>query len=93
MRQTTARQWYYVRRQQWHQIERGAFRTYLWEIIGCYEMTLVFLYAPFNRKNLTIFKNEWLAWPAATTSEDFIQMVVGAILVCRAQTSAHYSEQ
>ena len=76
MHQETQDQWYKSSHQQWHQIKRRAFRTYLWEIIGCYEMTLAFLYAPFNTRNLTIFRDEWLVWSWYTSREDFINNVV-----------------
>ena len=79
MHQNTQDQWHGTSRQQWHQIQRRAFRTHLWEIIGCYEMTLVFLHAPCNRKNLTIFKNEWRAWTEEETGEEFVKNVIEAI--------------
>ena len=76
MHQETQDQWYNSSNQEWHQTKRKAFRTYLWEIIGCYEMTLAFLYAPFNTRNLTIFRDEWLVWSWNTTRDDFIIKVI-----------------
>ena len=79
MYQKTVDKWHGTSPQDWHQIERKAFRTHLWEIIGCYEMTRVFLYAPFNRKNLTIFKNRWRARVMEANEQDFVKNVVEAI--------------
>ena len=45
--------------QQWHQLLRKAFRTLLFQLVGCYEMSICFLVAPFNARNLEIFRDCW----------------------------------
>ena len=46
--------------QERHQILRRSFRTFLFHLSGCYEMTLFFLVAPFSCQNLEIFQRAWL---------------------------------
>jgi hypothetical protein len=45
--------------QDWHQRLRGAFRTFQFHVIGCTEMTLFFLVAPFTVENLGHFRAAW----------------------------------
>ena len=45
--------------QQWHQCLRKSFRTYLWQLSGCYELTKFFVIAPFNIRNLETFRECW----------------------------------
>ena len=43
-------------KQQWHQYLRKAFRSHLFNFMGCYEMTMCFLIAPLNTETLKIFQ-------------------------------------
>ena len=45
-----------MKRQEWHQTLRKAFRSHLFQMVGCYEMAIFFLVAPFNNKNLVVFR-------------------------------------
>ena len=43
--------------QQWHEKERGAWRSHLFHIVGCYELVIFFVVAPFTNENLQIFRD------------------------------------
>ena len=45
--------------QEWHQILRRAFRTFLFHPAGSYELTVFFLVAPFSGRNLELFRSSW----------------------------------
>ena len=45
--------------QKWHQCLRKSFRTYLWQLSGYYELTIFFVIAPFNIRNLETFRECW----------------------------------
>ena len=59
MNSETLSQSYSLTNQQWHQLLRKTFRSFLFHLVGCYEMTIFFLVAPFTVDNLDIFKNAW----------------------------------
>ena len=41
---------------QWQQLLRRKFRSYLFHLCGCYELTLFFLVAPFTLQNVELFR-------------------------------------
>ena len=43
--------------QQWHQHLRKAFRSYLFQFVGSYDMVIFFIVAPFNNDNLLVFRH------------------------------------
>jgi hypothetical protein len=45
--------------QQWHQTLRKSFRSFLFHLIGCYEMSIFFLVAPFTPDTLDLFQSSW----------------------------------
>ena len=53
--------------QQWHQALRQSFRTFLFHLVGCYEMTIFFLIVPFTPDNLDLFQHCWMR--SATNAE------------------------
>jgi hypothetical protein len=57
--------------QQWHQILRGAFRTFLFHLSGSYELTLFFLVAPFSSRNLDLYRN---SWNSSTTNAEALDL-------------------
>ena len=44
-------------RPQWHQHLRKAFRSYIFQFVGSYEMVIFFIVAPFNNDNLLVFRH------------------------------------
>ena len=54
-----------MKQQQWHQFLRKAFRTHLFQFVGCYEMAMCMLIAPLNNETLSIFR--WAFEGAATS--------------------------
>ena len=50
---------YSLTNQQWHQLLRRSFRTFLFHLVGSYEMSVFFLVAPFNPDTLDIFQRAW----------------------------------
>ena len=59
MSKDTYDKWYEDSNQQWHQRQRRSFRSFLFQIMGCYEMALFFLVAPFAIESLELFKEHW----------------------------------
>ena len=55
--------------QKWHQTLRTSFRSHLFHLVGCYEMSLFFVVAPFTPANLDLFKHAWRN--SATNAEAF----------------------
>ena len=47
---------YGLTQNQWQQLLRRNFRSYLFHLCGCYELTLFFLVAPFTLQNLELFR-------------------------------------
>ena len=56
MRPETWNQWWGMTNQQWRETKRGAWRSHLFHIVGCYEMAIFFVVAPFTNENLRIFR-------------------------------------
>ena len=56
MRPETLQQAWNMTNQQWHQALRKAFRTYLFQMVGSYEMVVFFIVAPFSNENLLVFR-------------------------------------
>ena len=57
--------------QQWHQALRKSFRSFLFHLVGCYEMSIFFLVAPFTPKNLDLFQHGWMQ---STTNADALEL-------------------
>ena len=57
MRPETLERTWNMTRQQWHQHLRRAFRSYLFQFAGSYEMVVFFTVAPFNNDNLLVFRH------------------------------------
>ena len=57
MRPETLDQTRTMTKQQWHQALRRAFRSYLFQIVGSYEMVGFFIVAPFSNDNLLVFRH------------------------------------
>ena len=57
--------------QQWHQVLRTSFRTFLFQLVGCYEMTIFFIVVPFNPDNLDLFQH---CWNQSTTNADALKL-------------------
>jgi hypothetical protein len=62
----TLRRSYSLTQQGWHQMLRKSFRSFLFHLVGCYEMSIFFLVAPFTPDNLDLFR---LSWEQSTTNE------------------------
>ena len=45
--------------QQWHLRLRKAFRAFLFQMVGCYEMSVFFLVVPFTDFYLQVFRHSW----------------------------------
>ena len=56
-RPETWNKWWGMTNQQWHETKRGAWRSHLFHIVGCYEMAIFFVVAPFTNENLQIFRD------------------------------------
>ena len=56
MRPETLNHTWEMTRQQWHLFLRKTFRSYLFQMVGSYEMALFFVVAPFNNENLFVFR-------------------------------------
>ena len=57
--------------QKWHQALRTSFRSHLFHLVGCYEMSLFFVVAPFTPDNLDLFKQ---AWQNSATNAEALQL-------------------
>ena len=57
--------------QPWHQLLRRSFRTFLFSLVGCYEMSIFFLVAPFNPDTLDSFQT---AWEQSATTTDALEL-------------------
>ena len=57
--------------QPWHQLLRRSFRTFLFSLVGCYEMSVFFLVAPFNPDTLDLFQT---AWEQSATTTDALEL-------------------
>ena len=57
--------------QQWHQALRKSFRTFLFQLVGCYEMSIFFIVVPFNPDNLDLFQH---CWNQSTTNADALKL-------------------
>ena len=71
--------------QQWHQHLRRAFRSYIFEFVGSYEMVFFFIVAPFQQRqpaNLSLFRRTKQTHPAS-------EHTLCAIETCRAVTHSH----
>jgi hypothetical protein len=68
--QTLQRSWDYTQ-QRWHQTLRKSFRSFLFHLVGCYEMTIFFLVAPFTPDNLDLFQS---AWVKSTTNQEALTL-------------------
>jgi hypothetical protein len=66
MHPETLRRSYSLTQQGWHQMLRKSFRSFLFHLVGCYEMTLFFLVAPFTPDTLDLFR---ISWEQSTTNE------------------------
>ena len=56
MRPETLERTWNMTNQQWHQALRKAFRSYLFQMVGSYEMVVFFIVAPFTNENLCVFR-------------------------------------
>lgn len=57
---TLAKAWHdQLTNQKWHQLLRRAFRSYLFHLSGCYELTLFALATPFSADHLDLFRGCW----------------------------------
>ena len=59
MHPETLRDSWAASQQEWHQLLRRAFRTFLFQLAGSYELTVFFLAAPFSGRNLELFRSSW----------------------------------
>ena len=59
MHPETLRDSWAASQQEWHQLLRRAFRTFLFQLAGSYELTVFFLVAPFSGRNLELFRSSW----------------------------------
>ena len=59
MHPQTLRDSWAASQQEWHQKLRRAFRTFLLQLAGSYEMTVFFPVAPFSGRNLELFRSSW----------------------------------
>ena len=74
-----------VNRQQWHQLLRGAFRSFLFHLAGSYELTVFFIVAPFTGRNLELFRSSWnssvTSAEALEKAKDALRQAAGSIQV------------
>ena len=62
--------------QAWHQTSRTAFRAFLFQLSGSYELSLFFLVAPFSGRNLELFRS---SWDSSVTRDEALQKAIDAV--------------
>ena len=57
MRPETLKKSWWDSEQGWHQTLRKAWRSHLFQMVGCFEMVIYFIVVPFNNDHLLVFKH------------------------------------
>ena len=57
MRPETLQHSWTLSQQKWQQFLRTRFRSHLFQIVGCYELVVFFIVAPFSNDNLLVFRH------------------------------------